>query len=143
MTNRHLEHGLEANTCCALLHARTEEAIVSVSAAGPEDVDKAVSAARAAFEGSWADVVGTERGRLLMKLADIVEAEMEPLATLVTMENGKPYSQATGDVEEMCGVFRYYAGWADKTYGQTIETGRQKFTYTLREPIGVCGQIIP
>ncbi|CAH0020088.1 unnamed protein product [Clonostachys rhizophaga] len=107
------------------INPATEEAIVSVSAAGPEDVDKAVSAARAAFEGSWADVVGTERGRLLMKLADIVEAEMEPLATLVTMENGKPYSQATGDVEEMCG------------------TGRQKFTYTLREPIGVCGQIIP
>ncbi|KAK7212652.1 hypothetical protein V2G26_019830 [Clonostachys chloroleuca] len=125
------------------INPATEEAIVSVSAAGPEDVDKAVSAARAAFEGSWADVVGTERGRLLMKLADIVEAEMEPLATLVTMENGKPYSQATGDVEEMCGVFRYYAGWADKTYGQTIETGRQKFTHTLREPIGVCGQIIP
>lgn len=95
------------------------------------------------MEGSWAEVAGTQRGQLLMKLADLVEAEMEPLATLVTIENGKPYSQATGDIEEMCGVFRYYGGWADKTYGQTIETSRNKFTYTLREPIGVCGQIIP
>uniref|UniRef100_A0A8H7K5N6 Aldehyde dehydrogenase domain-containing protein n=1 Tax=Bionectria ochroleuca TaxID=29856 RepID=A0A8H7K5N6_BIOOC len=125
------------------INPATEEEIVSVSAATTQDVDTAVKSARAALEGSWAEVAGTQRGQLLMKLADLVEAEMEPLATLVTIENGKPYSQATGDIEEMCGVFRYYGGWADKTYGQTIETSRNKFTYTLREPIGVCGQIIP
>ncbi|CAK7235992.1 mitochondrial aldehyde dehydrogenase [Sporothrix bragantina] len=121
----------------------TEEEIAKVSAAGSEDVNKAVQAARAAFEGSWADTPGTERGRLLMKLADLVEECTVDLATLVTLENGKPFSQAIGDVQEMCSVFRYYGGWADKTYGQTIETSNNKFTYTLREPIGVCGQIIP
>lgn len=114
-----------------------------MSAATADDVDKAVKAARAAFNGEWADAVGTTRGKLLLKLADLVEAEQETLATIEAMDNGKPYSQALGDIEEVFSVFRYYGGWADKTYGQTIETGRHKFTYTLCEPIGVCGQIIP
>lgn len=116
---------------------------MSVSAASAEDVDRAVKAARSAFEGSWRATVGTSRGQLLHKLGDLVEANREDLATLEAMDNGKPYTQALGDVEEAFSVFRYYAGWADKTYGQTIETGRHKFTYTIREPIGVCGQVIP
>ncbi|KAK5203310.1 mitochondrial aldehyde dehydrogenase [Exophiala xenobiotica] len=121
----------------------TEEVICSVSAATAEDVDRAVKAARAAFEGSWRQTPGTARGRLLMKLADLVEEEQETLATIEAMDNGKPYTQALGDIEEVYSVLRYYGGWADKNYGQTIETGRHKFTYTRREPIGVCGQIIP
>jgi aldehyde dehydrogenase (NAD(P)+) len=80
---------------------------------------------------------------LLLKLADLVEAEQETLATLETLDNGKAFSSALGDVEEVFCVLRYYGGWADKTYGQTIETRRQKFTFTRREPVGVCGQIIP
>lgn len=79
----------------------------------------------------------------MMKLADLVEAEHETLATIEAMDNGKPYTQALGDIQEVSDVLRYYAGWADKTYGQTIETTRNKFTYTLREPVGVCAQIIP
>ena len=59
------------------------------------------------------------------------------------LDNGKPYTQAIGDIQEVCDVLRYYGGWADKSYGQTVETTRSKFTYTLREPVGVCGQIIP
>ena len=109
-----------------------------------QDVDAAVRAARTAFEGdAWRGVVGTARGSLLNKLADLVESHQHVLATIEALDNGKPYSQAVGDIGEVCGVLRYYGGWADKNYGQTIETTRAKFTYTIREPIGVCGQIIP
>lgn len=79
----------------------------------------------------------------MLKVADLVESQQHVLATIEALDNGKPYAQALGDIEEVYSVFRYYGGWADKTYGQTIETSRAKFTYTVREPIGVCGQIIP
>ncbi|PLN84631.1 aldehyde dehydrogenase [Aspergillus taichungensis] len=126
------------------INPATEEEIISVYAATAQDVDKAVRAARAAFEGhEWQGVVGTARGRLMLKVADLVESQQHVLATIEALDNGKPYSQALGDIEEVFSVFRYYGGWADKTYGQAIETGRHKFTYTVREPIGVCGQIIP
>jgi aldehyde dehydrogenase (NAD(P)+) len=123
---------------------RTEVEITSVHAATAEDVDKAVRAACAAFEGEeWQNLVGTARGKLMHKVADLVESQQHVLATIEALDNGKPYSQALGDVEEVFSVFRYYGGWADKAYGQTIETSRSKFAYTIREPIGVCGQIIP
>ncbi|VUC34751.1 unnamed protein product [Clonostachys rosea] len=125
------------------INPATEEPIVSVSSASAADVDKAVKAASVALKGAWKQTVGTARGRLLLKLADLVEAEQETLATIEAMDNGKPYTQALGDIEEVFSVLRYYGGWADKNHGQTIETGRHKFTYTKREPIGVCGQIIP
>lgn len=122
----------------------TESEIVSVYAATAEDVDSAVRAARAAFESAtWRGIDGTGRGQLMMKLADIVERNQAVLATIESLDNGKPYSKALGDIEEVYNVLRYYAGWADKRYGQTIETSRAKFAYTVREPIGVCGQIIP
>ncbi|KIY02262.1 uncharacterized protein Z520_02400 [Fonsecaea multimorphosa CBS 102226] len=127
----------------ASINPATEEEICSVSTATAEDVDKAVAAARAAFEGPWKATAGTARGQLLLKLADLVEAEQETLATIEAMDSGKPYTKALGDIEETFSVFRYYGGWADKNYGQTIETERHKFTYTVREPVGVCGQIIP
>ncbi|KAG7423270.1 Aldehyde dehydrogenase [Fusarium oxysporum f. sp. raphani] len=125
------------------INPATEGSIAHVSAASEDDVNTAVKAARTALEGAWRDTPGTARGRLLLKLADLVEAEQETLATLETLDNGKPYTSALGDVEEVFSVFRYYGGWADKNYGQTIETRRGKFTYTRREPVGVCGQIIP
>lgn len=135
--------GLRLKTDIHYTHS-TEEEIISVYAATAQDVDKAVRAARAAFEGDeWQSVVGTARGKLMLKVADLVESQQHVLATIEALDNGKPYSQALGDIEEVFSVFRYYGGWADKTYGQTIETGRHKFTYTVREPIGVCGQIIP
>ncbi|PGH15172.1 hypothetical protein AJ79_02537 [Helicocarpus griseus UAMH5409] len=126
------------------INPATENEITSVHAATAEDVDAAARAARVAFEGEeWQGIVGTARGRLMLKLADLVESQQHTLATIEAMDNGKPYSQALGDIEEVFSVFRYYGGWADKNYGQTIETSRAKFTYTIREPIGVCGQIIP
>ena len=80
----------------------------------------------------------------MFKFADLIEQHKEALATLETWDNGKPYSVAlTEDLGEVVGVIRYYAGYADKIHGQTISTSSQKFAYTLRQPIGVCGQIIP
>ncbi|KAJ6149830.1 Aldehyde dehydrogenase N-terminal [Penicillium samsonianum] len=126
------------------INPTTESEIVSVYAATEEDVDSAVRAARSAFESeAWHGTDGTGRGQLMMKLADIVQRNQTVLATIESLDNGKPYSKALGDIEEVCSVLRYYAGWADKNYGQTIETSRAKFTYTVREPIGVCSQIIP
>ncbi|KAL9616877.1 MAG: hypothetical protein Q9160_008299 [Pyrenula sp. 1 TL-2023] len=123
----------------------TESEICSVSAASPEDVDHAVASARAAFKDpSWHEISPTDRGALMYKLANKIEEHKEALATLETWDNGKPYSVSLNeDLAEVIGTFRYYAGYADKIHGQTISTTPQKFAYTLRQPIGVCGQIIP
>lgn len=122
-----------------------ESEITSVEAASADDVDKAVRAARAAFKDpSWSELPATDRGAIMYKFADIIEANKEALATLETWDNGKPYSVALNeDLGEVVGVIRYYAGWADKLHGQTIETNPLKFAYTLKQPIGVCAQIIP
>ncbi|KAJ9503720.1 mitochondrial aldehyde dehydrogenase [Exophiala xenobiotica] len=122
-----------------------ESEICSVEAASADDVDKAVKAARTAFnDPSWRDLPATDRGALMYKFADLIEANKETLATLETWDNGKPYSVALNeDLGEVIGTMRYYAGWADKIHGETIPTSPQKFAYTLKQPIGVCGQIIP
>lgn len=87
---------------------------------------------------------GSERGLLMFRLADLVEKHKDILATIETWDNGKPYGDAfNGDLQEVIDCFRYYAGWADKIHGQTIPTTAQKFVYTLKQPIGVCAQIIP
>ncbi|KAK7216630.1 hypothetical protein V2G26_004633 [Clonostachys chloroleuca] len=122
-----------------------ESEIASVEAAGPEDVDRAVKAARAALHSpEWGGISNTERGALIYKLADLLEAHKDTLATLEAWDNGKPFSVARDDdLGEAIAVLRYYAGWADKIHGLTIPTTPQKFAYTLKQPIGVCGQIIP
>ncbi len=124
---------------------RDELDIAIVEAASERDVDAAVNAARAAFvSDEWSGISGTERGALMSKLADLVEGNKEILATLETWDNGKPYSVALNeDLAEVIATLRYYAGWADKIHGQTIPTTTHKFAYTVRQPIGVCGQIIP
>jgi aldehyde dehydrogenase (NAD+) len=122
-----------------------ESEICSVEAASADDVDKAVKAARAAFNNpSWREMAPTDRGALMYKFADIIEKNRETLATLETWDNGKPYAVALDeDLGEVINTIRYYAGWADKLFGQTISTTPQKFAYTLKQPIGVCAQIIP
>ena len=81
---------------------------------------------------------------MLAKLADLVDTHAPTLATIETWDNGKPYSVALNeDVAEVAGTLRYYAGYADKLHGQVINTGPEKLAYTIREPVGVCGQIIP
>lgn len=121
-----------------------ETEICAVEAGEPEDVDKAVAAARKAFKGEWRNVSSTERGELMFKLAALVEQHKETLATIETWDNGKPYSVALNeDLGEVTGTLKYYAGYADKIHGQVIDTTAAKLAYTIREPIGVCGQIIP
>ncbi|KAK2930751.1 Aldehyde dehydrogenase, N-terminal [Fusarium oxysporum f. sp. vasinfectum] len=120
-----------------------ENEIVKVHAGGEEDIDDAVKAARAALKGPWSHISGTGRGEMMRKLADLVDATTNELATIDTWNNGKRFSSAQGDVGELTGVLRYYAGFADKQYGQVISTTEKKFAYTTVGPIGVCGQIIP
>jgi acyl-CoA reductase-like NAD-dependent aldehyde dehydrogenase len=181
---------------------RTEETIVEVAAADKEDVNLAVNAARKAFEtGPWRKMSGRERGKILYRLADLMEAHKEELAVLETLDNGKPLSLSRnsdvplaidhyrcvrrGEREErgagrtsrdrglvprraptspritwlinapaLCSsslfpsalfgrtIHRYFAGWADKIHGQTIPVDGPFFAYTLREPVGVVGQIV-
>ncbi|KAM5434403.1 mitochondrial aldehyde dehydrogenase [Microsporum canis] len=122
-----------------------ETDIATVHAAGAEDVDIAVNAARAALKHpSWKDLSGSDRGRMMVKLSELVEQHAETLATIETWDNGKPYLVSLGDdVSEVASVLRYYGGFADKIEGRTISTTANKFAYTLRQPIGVVGQIIP
>ncbi|GAB7353647.1 hypothetical protein MBLNU459_g4057t1 [Dothideomycetes sp. NU459] len=121
-----------------------ESEICSVEAAEPEDVDKAVAAARKALKGEWRDMASTERGDLMYKLAQLIEEHKETLATIETWDNGKPYSVSLNeDLAEVTGTLKYYAGYADKIHGQVIDTTPAKLAYTIREPVGVCGQIIP
>ncbi|KAF5393920.1 hypothetical protein D9757_000109 [Collybiopsis confluens] len=124
----------------------TEEVIASVVAGSPKDIDRAVAAARNAFNTSWGKhVTGWERSRLMNKLADLIERDAQELAELETLNNGKPVTVARDfDIGDSIQCLRYYAGWADKITGQTIEVdNRTKMAFTRHEPIGVCGQIIP
>ncbi|MGH7915056.1 MAG: aldehyde dehydrogenase family protein, partial [Candidatus Binataceae bacterium] len=108
------------------------------------DVDEAVQVARKAFEeGQWSRMGPHQRTRYLLKIADLIERHGDELAELITLDNGKPISESVSEVARTVETFRYYAGWATKIYGETNPSGPEFFNYTLREPIGVCGQIIP
>ncbi|EQC36230.1 aldehyde dehydrogenase (NAD+) [Saprolegnia diclina VS20] len=123
----------------------TEAKIASVHAAGADDVDKAVHAARDAFDhGPWRKLSGSQRANLMRKFADLIEANADELAALEALDNGKPCSVAKGvDVDLAIKCIRYYAGWADKITGKTIPIDGPFFCYTKDEPVGVCAQIIP
>ncbi|KAL4449498.1 hypothetical protein ABPG77_007142 [Micractinium sp. CCAP 211/92] len=128
------------------LDPRTGEKLLSVAEAQAEDVERAVQAAKQAFdEGPWPRMTGEQRARVLLRLADLVEEHADELAALETLNNGKTYTQSrTIDVPGTAQHFRYFAGWCDKIQGSTIPVATEGFTaYTLREPIGVVGQIIP
>jgi len=125
------------------INPATEEVICSVSEATEKDVDIAVAAARKAFEGPWRKETPENRGKLLVKLADLFERDLELLAAVESLDNGKALGMAKGDVGMVAGTLRYYGGWADKIEGKVIDTNSDTFTYTKQEPIGVCGQIIP
>ncbi|ETS75792.1 hypothetical protein PFICI_12736 [Pestalotiopsis fici W106-1] len=121
-----------------------ESAIVGVAAAGPEDVDAAVQAARRALKAnSWRRISGADRGALLWKLSELCQRDSHILATIDAWDNGKTYQAAiTEDGPEVVSVFRYYAGWADKIFGRTIETNKDKLAYTKHEPIAKAMPII-
>jgi aldehyde dehydrogenase (NAD+) len=129
----------------ATSHPATEEKIADVARAGKADVDRAVKAARRAFEeGDWRDMDARDRGKLLSRLADLIEMNAAELAALETLDNGKPIRDSSAaDIPLVIDCLRYYAGWADKLTGDTIPIRGNYFCYTRREPVGVCGQIIP
>jgi aldehyde dehydrogenase (NAD+) len=125
------------------INPHDEKPIVAVHEGDEQDVDLAVKAARKALEGEWKHVTPSERGRLLIRLADFLERDIEKVAAIEALDNGKSITVAKGDVAASASCFRYYGGWADKIYGQTIDTDSGSLTYTRHEPVGVCGQIIP
>ena len=126
------------------LNPATGEVITSVAEADKADIDLAVKAARKAFEeGPWSKTTATDRGRILSKLADLIMEHRDELAELETMDNGKPISDARNvDVPLVADCIEYYAGWANKVHGETIPVPGPFLNYTLREPIGVVGQIV-
>lgn len=119
------------------------EVLAKVSEADKLDVDVAVKSARKAFQ-SWRNSFPTQRRAILNKLADLIDKNADELALLDSLDNGKPFNFAKNvDVSLTTQCFRYYAGWADKIEGSTIPADGDYFVYTRREPLGVCGQIIP
>ena len=127
------------------INPATEEVIAQVAEGDAADIDLAVKAARKAFDsGPWRKTDARDRGRLMNKLADLIESHIDELAELETLDNGKPISESRhADLPLVIDCFRYYAGWADKIHGQTIPIRGRYFCYTKREPVGVAGQIIP
>jgi len=127
------------------LNPATEDVITSVAEGDSADIDLAVTAAREAFEnGPWKRTDARDRSRILLKIAGLIERNKDELALLDTLDNGKPINETTNaDIPLVIDCFLYYAGWADKIHGETIPVRGEFFNYTLREPVGVVGQIIP
>src|SRR5271155_1893969 len=128
------------------INPATGDVITQVAEADAADVDKAVAAARAAFEtGAWRRKMSpSQRGAMINRLADLIEQNADELALLESLDNGKPYKVArAADLPLTVACYRYYAGWADKVQGKTIPISGDYFCYTRHEPVGVVGQIIP
>jgi acyl-CoA reductase-like NAD-dependent aldehyde dehydrogenase len=122
----------------------TGETLAEVAEGDKADIDKAVVAARRAYEGKWSKISARDRGRLLYKLSQLIEEHASELAAMETQDNGKPIRESSFvDLPQVVENFEYFAGWATKIEGETIPVPGNMFNYTLREPVGVCGQIIP
>src|SRR5437660_460947 len=127
-----------------VVNPATEEIIAAVPSAEQSDVDAAVAAARAAFDGPWGRLSARERGRLLWKIGEKLMEKADEVARLETLHNGKPIFESRQiEVPAAAECFQYYAGWADKIHGETIPVKGNYLTYTLREPIGVVAAIVP
>ncbi len=126
------------------LDPATGEPICEVAQAGTEDVARAVATAREAFDGPLRKVSPSKRAGLMYTLAELIKANLAELAELESLDNGKPLAAAKGDVAASVAHLRYYAGWPTKIEGETFPvSARDLFCYTLREPVGVCAQIVP
>ena len=129
------------------INPATGEVLTQIAEGSSADVDRAVEAARRAFEdrnGAWRKLSASERGRLIWKLADLLEKNIDEFAELETLDNGKPiFESRYVDMPMVIDVLRYYAGLATKIHGETVNTLETAFTYTLREPVGVVGLIVP
>ena len=143
INNRWVES--ESGRTFATVNPSTGEEICQIAEADAADVEKAVKAARNAFEnGSWRKTQASDRGRMLHRLADLIEQHADELAAIESLDNGKPVGVAKAvDVAATAGCYRYFAGWADKIHGKTIPIDGDFFCYTRHEPVGVVGQIIP
>src|ERR1700721_578218 len=136
---------------CATPNPATGETLAHVAEGGAEDIDRAVRAARKAFDdGPWSKMTPSERGRIIWRIGDLILEHAEELAQLESLDNGKPYAVALGaDVPLAADLFSYMAGWATKIHGNPLNLsvpclpGAEFHAYTLREPVGVVGQIIP
>ncbi len=136
----------ETNKSFETLNPATEEVLAKIPEGGKADIDKAVKAARKAFEhdSPWRKMTTAERAKLMYTLADLIEKNADELAQIETLDNGKPIKESRYvDVPQTVETFRYYAGWATKLEGETLNVNPNFFNYTLREPVGVVGQIIP
>ena len=127
-----------------LTNPATEEPLAEVAEAGEGDIDAAVQAARACCDSKeWCDLPARKRGQLLYRIAELLEQRSAEIAEVETRNNGKPLFESKIDVAMAVETFRYYAGWADKITGDTLPVSGNFFTYTLREPVGVVGAIVP
>jgi aldehyde dehydrogenase (NAD+) len=129
------------------INPATGEVLTQIAAGTRQDVNRAVQAARKAFDdpgGAWQKMTASERGKLLWRIADLIEKNIDEIAEIETLDNGKPiFESRYVDVPMVAEVFRYYAGWATKIHGETINSRPNAFTYTLREPVGVVAAIVP
>ena len=133
--NNEFVKGVEGKTF-EVINPTDESVITSVHEATEKDVDIAVAAARKAFEGSWRKETPENRGKLLVKLADLFEKNIDLLASVESLDNGKAVSMAKVDISMCVGCLRYYGGWADKIEGKVIDTTPDTFNYVKKEPIG-------
>ena len=127
------------------INPATEAPIAEVASASVGDVDDAVAAARGAFEeGPWAEMTARDRGRILWRLGELLRENLEQVAILETVDNGKPiFESRYVEIPMVADVFQYYAGWADKVHGEVIPVSGNALDYTLREPLGVVAAIVP
>ena len=126
-----------------VMNPATAEPMATVPDAGAEDVDRAVKAGRRAFDGGWRDATAQERGRVLLRLADTVRREAQRLATLETLNSGKPLAESEFDVNDAATCFEYYGGLATKLHGEVLTVPDNALSMALKEPVGVAAQIIP
>lgn len=134
--NNEFVKGVDGKTF-EVVNPTDESVICSVHEATEKDVDVAVAAARKAFEGSWRNETPEKRGRLLVKLADLFEKNIDLLAAVEALDNGKAVAMAKGDVGASAGCLRYYGGWADKIEGKVVDTTPDTFNYVKKEPVSI------
>ena len=126
------------------INPATGDVLLELQGGSPDDVDRAVAAARRAFQGEWAALSARKRGRLVWELGEALRRDLESVALLETLDNGKPiFESRYVDIPTCADILQYYAGWADKIHGETIAVGGTVLDYTVREPLGVVGCIVP
>src|SRR5258707_6073015 len=128
------------------INPATGEVLTQLAEASTQDVDQAVAAARKAFDdlaGPWRKMSASERGKILWRIGDLIEKNIDERAELETLDNGKPiFESRYVDMPMVADVVGYFGGWATKIHGETVNTFSNAFTYTLREPVGVVGAIV-